>query len=303
VVITVPPLTPGDSPTPDADATPPALRVSYRRPGEKKERTATLTPERFRPESVLGARRRDDNTWAYLLDERQKLAVVRLTSLSRGTAEDLRSVLEGLKETKVRGLVLDLRWCPGGYLTEAVDSAELFLGNGVIATERSRGKEDTVHRSTDAGKFRDFPVVVLVNGETSGGAELIAAALQDHERAVVIGQRTRGKGSVQVPLPMGVEGVALKLTRGCFIRPSGKNLHRFPDSADSDDWGVLPDEDFRVSPQLSKRFEQWHLLQALRPAASRERLPFDDPTADTQRRAAVALLRNLVDVNAFAKRR
>src|SRR5262249_39694341 len=164
----------------------------------------------------------------------------------------LRNVLEGLRDQKLRGLVLDLRWCPGGYLNESIEVADLFLGNGVIATERSRGREDTVYRSAADGKFRDFALVVLVNGDTLGGAELIAAALQDHKRGVVLGQRTRGKGSVQVPLPVGVEGVGLKLTRGAFIRPSGKNLHRFPDSAPTDDWGVIPDEDFRLSPELGR---------------------------------------------------
>src|SRR5262249_58851975 len=130
-------------------------------------------------------------------------------------------VLAGLAERKVRGLILDLRWCPGGYLNEAVEVADLFLGAGVVATVKSRGREDTVYRSTDGGKFRDCPVVVLVNGETSGGAELIAAALQDHKRACVVGQRTLGKASVQTPLAVGVEGTGFKLTSGTFVRPAG----------------------------------------------------------------------------------
>jgi carboxyl-terminal processing protease len=302
VLFTPPALTPGDNNGEPAEQTPPLLRITYRRRGEAKERTATLVPERFRPECVLGVRRKDNNTWSYLLDEKEKLAVIRLTSLSRDCDEDLRTVLEGLRQQKVRGLVLDLRWCPGGYLNESVKVAELFLGDGIITTERSRGKQDTVYRSSAEGsKFRDFAVVVLVNSETSGGAELIAAALQDHGRAVVIGQRTRGKGSVQMPLATGVTGVALKLTRGSFIRPSGKNLHRFPDSGADDPWGVIPDEDCRVSPELSKRLKEWHLLHALRPGTSRERLALDDPTADTQRRAAIELLRKRLERKARAK--
>jgi carboxyl-terminal processing protease len=300
VVHVPPPLTPGENPT-RAEQAPASLRVTYRRPGETTSRTATLMPERFRPECVLGFHRRDDNTWSYLLDKRDRLAVVRLTSLTRGSADDLRTVLEELRELKVRGLVLDLRWCPGGYLNESIEVADLFLGDAVIATERSRGQPDKVNRSTEAGKFRDFELVVLVNGETVGGAELIAAAIQDHHRGVVVGQRTRGKGSIQVPLPVGVPGVALKLTRGLFIRPSGKNLNRFPDSGPGDDWGVLPDEDCRLSPELSKRLGQWHLLHALRPATSCERLALDDPSADTQRRAAVELLRKRLQRKARAK--
>jgi C-terminal processing protease CtpA/Prc len=296
VVFTAPPVTPSESAAGQADQAPQTLRITYHRPGEKVDRVASLAPERFRPESVLGVRRRDDNSWKYLLDRREKLAVIRLTSLSLGTSDDLRNVLEILREQKMRGLVLDLRWCPGGYLKEALDTAELFLGNGIIATERSRGEKDVPHRSTDAGKFLDFPLVVLVNGDTAGGAELIAAAIQDHKHGAVIGQRTLGKGSVQVILRSGVEGVGLKLTKGAFIRPSGKNLHRFPDSGPGDDWGVLPDEDFRLSSDLGKRLEQWHLLHALRPAASSERLPLDDPTADSQRGAAIELLRKMCGI-------
>jgi carboxyl-terminal processing protease len=187
--------------------------------------------------------------------------------------------------------VLDLRWCPGGYLNEAVEVADLFLGNGTIATIKNRGREDTVYRGSDENQFRKLSLVVLVNGETSGGAELIAAALQDHGRGKVVGQRTLGKASVQTPLAVGIEGFGFKLTSGTFVRPSGKNLHRFPDSAGDADWGVVPDEDARLSPDLGKRLKQWWVVQGLRPARASDRLPLDDPRADPQQIAALVLLR------------
>jgi C-terminal processing protease CtpA/Prc len=288
----VPPPPPGAAgEEPPKDVEPPrAFRIGYRRPGEKDDRQATLLRERFRAETVLGVRRQDNNTWSWWLDEKAKIAFVRLISLSRGSADDLRNVLASMKEQKAAGILLDLRWCPGGYLNEAVDVADLFLGNATIATVKSRNREDTVYRSTEQNKFCDFPVVVLVNGDTSGGAELIAAALQDHRRAVVAGQRTRGKASVQTPLPIGIDGMGIKLTTGTFHRPSGKNLHRFPDSKDSDDWGVRPDEDCRLSADLGKRLSLWWRLYSLRPAGSRERLALDDPRADPQRLAALEVL-------------
>jgi carboxyl-terminal processing protease len=174
-----------------------------------------------------------------------------------------------------------------------VEVARLFLDEGTVATVRSRGQADLVYRAGSAGKYRDFPLVVLVNGDTSGGAELIVAALQDHHRVRVAGQRTLGKGSVQTPMHLlGVAGVGLKLTSGTFLRPSGKNLHRFTDSTRADDWGVRPDAglEFRVSPDLSRQLRQWWLLQTLRPASSIERLPLDDPRADPQRVAALEAL-------------
>jgi carboxyl-terminal processing protease len=284
-----------------------ALLATYRRPGEAGSRQGVLLRERYRPETVLGTARRQDNRWRWWLDEKKKIAHVRLITLGRGSADELRGVLAGLKAQGMRGLLLDLRWCPGGYLNEAVEVADLFLGTCTVATVKSRNREDTVYRSTDVNKLRDFPLVVLVNGDTSGGAELIAAALQDHKRAVVAGQRTLGKASVQTPLHLGMEGVGLKLTSGTFLRPSGKNLHRFPESTPGDDWGVRPDPgaEFRMSVELGRRLRDCWQWQSLRPGSSRERLPLDDPRADPQREAARAVLEKMLEhkAQAWEKRR
>src|SRR5262249_36382320 len=159
--------------------------------------------------------------WDYFADDKSRLGHVRIGALGKGTADELRLALLDLQRRKMRGLVLDLRWCPGGFLTEAVQVAELFLGEGTIATVKMRDRPDDVYRSPDGGKFRQFPIVVLINGDTVGGAELIAAALQDHRRAIVVGQRTRGKASVQTPIVV-APGLDFKVTSGTFVRPSGK---------------------------------------------------------------------------------
>ena len=144
-------------------------------------------------------------------------------------------------------------------------------------------------------------VIVLVNGETSGGAELIAAVLQDNHRARVMGQRTRGKASVQellnlmdsstLLLSFRIEG-QLKISNGLIYRPSGKNLNRFPDSRREDTWGVLPDPglEYHVSPQLGKQLQTWWSWQDLRPGNSNESLPLDNPEADPQRQFALRIL-------------
>jgi carboxyl-terminal processing protease len=284
------------------------IEVTLRRPGRKEPLTVSLERKRYSPETVLGVLRDDDHSWYYFADPERRIAHVRIASLSRGTASELRSVLEKLQEQKLGGLILDLRWCPGGFLDEATKTAELFLGECTIATVKGRESDElflekVVYRAANQKPFADFPMLVLVNGETSGGAELIAAALQDHGRAVVAGQRTLGKGSVQTPIPIGVEGSFLKLTTGTLIRPSGKNLHRFPDSKPSDDWGVLPNRglEFRVTPDLSRAVRQEWLLQSLRPGSSVERLPMDDPTADSQRFEALEALRAKMEKKVRAK--
>jgi carboxyl-terminal processing protease len=135
-----------------------------------------------------------------------------------------------------------------------------------VATVKARGDKEVPHTSTKDNKFLDTPVVVLVNGETSGGAELMAAALQDHGRAKVAGQRTVGKGSIQTMVGLSVADAGLKLTTSTFVRASGKNLHRSPGSSPRDDWGVRPDLDLRTSPELAKQLKEWWVLQTLRPA-------------------------------------
>jgi carboxyl-terminal processing protease len=269
-------------------ARPEPIQLTFRRRGAKEEHRVTLSWTHFRPESVFGVARRDDNSWNYWLDADRKIAHLRLGALVDATPDELSEILTQLCQEGLRGLVLDLRWCPGGSLKGSVKSAELFLGEGSIATINYRGTPEEVFRSVNEDKLTGFPIVVLINGDSIGGAELIAAALQDHHRAVLVGQRTHGKGNVQKLQSFGTIG--LKVTSGTIARPSGKALHRFPDSKPSDDWGVHPDRVFRISPDLGRTLKTWWEQQTLRPGSSTERLPLDDPLADPQRNAALEVL-------------
>jgi carboxyl-terminal processing protease len=272
-----------------AFALPQPLTLTYRRPNVRGKRRVTLEWRRFRPESVFGVSRRDDNTWNYWLDAERKIAQVRLGSLVLSTPDELADILAALRRDGLRGLILDLRWCPGGALTGSTKTAELFLGEGTIATVRYRNRPEEVFRSTNEDKYNDFPMVVLINSESTGGAELIAAALQDHHRAVLVGQRTHGKGNVQAQRP---GTVSLKVTSGTLVRPCGNPLHRFPDSKPDDPWGVHPDpgHEFRISADASRALRKWWDELTMRPGSSTKRLPLDDPLADPQRNAALEAL-------------
>jgi carboxyl-terminal processing protease len=269
----------------------PTVDVTVQREGVKKDRKVTLERGEFQAESVYGVMRRDDNSWDYWLDRKRKIAQVRIGPIGSNTDDELRDALRKLKADGVRGLLLDLRWCPGGLLEPSLLIAEMFLGECTVATVKGRG-DKAKELTTEHGKILDVPMVVLVNGETSGGGELIAAALQDHKRAGIAGQRTRGKANIQNLLPLPSNGAGLRLTTAAFIRPSGKNLHRFPDSKPKDDWGVRPDPklESRISPMLSQRLRDWWQQQTLRPGSDRTILPLDDPIADPQRNDAVAQL-------------
>jgi carboxyl-terminal processing protease len=275
----------------------PRARLTFLRAGDADQREVTVERCRFRTETVLGVWRRDDNSWDYWIDRDRKIAQVRLARLKQESADELRETLTRLREDGLRGLLLDLRACPGGLLNESVRSAGLFLPNGRIMSAKGRGADSIVQEdNAEPGRFRDLPMIVLIGPETSGGAELIAAALQDRARCPVAGQRTRGKASIQTMRPLPAHGASIMLTSAIFLRPNGKNLNRFPDSKPNDDWGVRPDDglELRISSGLYRQLREWWEAQTLRPGGSRERLPLDDPDADPQRQLALQALRDRI---------
>jgi carboxyl-terminal processing protease len=254
---------------------------------------------------VFGARRRADGTWDYMLDPKERIGYARVGGIRTGqTHYEFRDAMRSLRAAGVRGLVLDLRWCPGGYLNEATSIARLFLPESLprglpVARQRKRHGADVMEMDVEFEAldvpYADLPVVALINGETSGGGELIAAALQDHGRAAVAGQRTIGKGSIQEPMRQLRSNIPFRLTTGTFLRPTGKNLQRFPDSTPADDWGVRPDEgrDLPLTADAGARLKEWWTVFTLRPAGDTEALPLDDPENDPQRSAAVQMIREM----------
>ena len=149
----------------------------------------------------------------------------------------------------MRGLILDLRFNPGGLLNSAIEVSNLFISSGRIVSTKGRNTPERVWDAHKNGAFEGFPMVVLVNRYSASASEIVSACLQDHKRAVIMGERTWGKGSVQNVIELEDGRSALKLTTAAYCRPSGKNIHRFPDSKESDQWGVMPDPgyDLRLS--------------------------------------------------------
>jgi len=197
-------------------------------------------------ESVLGDRRGEDGIWDFSLEEDPRITYVYMTAFGEHTADEL---TETLKDRKVEALILDLRDNAGGLLPAAVDTCDLFVDDGVIVSTRERGgtmRRPPAKATSKTIIDRDVPMVVLTNGFSASASEILAACLQDHGRAKIIGQRTWGKGTVQNVIEVEGGRAALKLTTANYWRPSGKNIHRGKDARDEDDWGVRPDEGFEV---------------------------------------------------------
>lgn len=208
--------------------------------------TLTLTREIVRVETVLGDERKSDDTWNFLYDKDQKIGYVRVTAFGRHTTEELQKALDELHQQKIKGLILDLRFNPGGLLSAAIEVSDLFITDGRIVSTEGRNAPKRVWNSHQKGTFDGIPMAVLVNHYSASASEIVSACLQDHQRAVVIGERTWGKGSVQNIIELEGGKSALKLTTAGYLRPSGKNIHRFDGVKEEDDWGVRPNDGYEV---------------------------------------------------------
>jgi carboxyl-terminal processing protease len=156
-----------------------------------------------------------------------KIGYIRLVQFGERTSDELQKALRRLKEQGMQGLVLDLRWNPGGLLEQAVDVCEKFLPRGqlVVTTEgRSNGQSSRRLASGRGDELQNLPMVVLVNLGSASASEIVAGCLQDYKRAVILGEKTFGKGSVQTILPLN-DGSALRLTTAKYYTPSHKVIH------------------------------------------------------------------------------
>ncbi len=197
--------------------------------------------------SVLGDVRNPDGTWQFTLEEDAEIGFIRLSTFGEKTASELQDTISSM-EDRIKGLIIDLRGNGGGLLNTAVEICDLFIDEGKIVSIRGRDPADQrdYEASPDNTLFPDLPMVVLVDGFSASASEITAACLQDNGRAIVVGTRSWGKGTVQNVVPFEGGRSALKLTVATYWRPSGNNIHRHVDATDEDGWGVSPNEGYAV---------------------------------------------------------
>jgi carboxyl-terminal processing protease len=240
--------------------------------------------------TVQGDGYKADETWNFMLDAEKRIAYVRITGFSKHTGSEMKRAMQELKAQDLKGLILDLRFNPGGLFNVAVEVADLFLEEGRIVSTKGRNTEERVSFARKAGTYSGFPMAVLVNRYSASASEIVSAALQDHKRAVVVGERTFGKGSVQNVIDLEGGKSAIKLTTQSYHRPNGKNIHRFPDSKETDDWGVVPDEGYQV-PFSNAEMLQYEEYRRLRDVLNKDGPPKSD-FVDRQLAKALEYLSN-----------
>lgn len=219
-------------------------------------------------------------------DDDWKLGYVRLVQFGRRSAAEFVEALNTLEEQGVRGLVFDLRNNPGGVLPIAVDIAGQFIEDGKMVVS-TRGRDQDIVTSAYAdngGNTRDYPIVVLINEYSASASEIVAGALQDYGRAIIVGQTSVGKGTVQSIYQLGDE-VGLRMTTAKYYLPSGRTIHQS---------GVKPDVAVDISEaERLKLFTQRNHLRYLDDVAFEKRFGFQ-PIQDAQLEAAYSLLRGIL---------
>ena len=177
------------------------------------------------------------------------IGYIQLYGFAKGAGRELRDEVANLKEQGAEGIVLDLRDNGGGLVTEAISVASVFIEDGDIVTYKEAGAEDQTFEA-EGDAYEDIPVVVLVNGGTASASEIVANALQDHERAELVGTTTFGKGSVQGILQL-PDDSAVKLTTGIYLSPDGEDINGS---------GIEPDVEVDAR-RLVQRREAFSLVQ------------------------------------------
>ena len=212
--------------------------------------TMTIVREVIVVDSVLGDTRRPDGSWDYHLAENPRIGLLRIATFGKHTVEELTRALSSTDKsgTPVQGLIVDLRGNAGGLFDSAVEVCDLFLDEGLIVSTKGRdGRIQSSYRATASTTVpRNVPIAILVNKYSASASEIVAACLQDHNRAVVVGSRSWGKGTVQNVFKLEGGRSALKLTTAGYSRPSGKNIHRHKDATEKEDWGVRPNPGMEV---------------------------------------------------------
>jgi carboxyl-terminal processing protease len=176
--------------------------------------------------------------YAFMLGE--GVGYVDLTVFSQTSTDEVRGAVEHLRQQGMRSLVLDLRGNPGGLLDQGVGVADLFLpaGRTIVQTRARDPRDSESFTAQDADRFAGLPVAVLVDGYTASAAEIVSGALQDHDRALVVGEPTYGKGSVQTLFPL-TGGSYLKLTTAKWYTPAGRSIQKdHPKGEDADAAGA-----------------------------------------------------------------
>jgi carboxyl-terminal processing protease len=218
-------------------------------------KTVDVRREKIKVESVEGYVRKGGAKWDYYIDHANKIAYLRITSFSGYTVKELHAAIDSMGND-VDGIIVDLRANPGGLLQAAIGVCDEFLKEGTIVSthpDRDTGNGPTLATAKDDGNEFTKPLVVLVNQYSASASEIVSGALKDDKRAILVGERTFGKGSVQQIFGLDDNTAIIKLTTAHYYLPSGRCIHR---EENSTEWGVDPDVTVEMTPEQMRAAQE-----------------------------------------------
>jgi carboxyl-terminal processing protease len=222
-----------------------AVTLTIRHKSADKSENIAITRAKIVVPTVRGRQRTDAGKWLYFIDEKYKIGLIRITNFAETTNEQVEAAITELEKAGMRGLILDLRYNTGGYLQSAVDICDKFIDEGPIVSTRPRFGKYTSEVATKKKLHRDYPLVILINGGSASASEIVAGALQDpmYKRALLVGTRSYGKGSVQTIFGFSGDKAQLKYTMAYYHLPSGQRVesHYDAEKAGTKNWGIAPD--------------------------------------------------------------
>ncbi len=228
---------------------------------DKEPFDVTVKRKQIDIESIKGFIHRDAGGWDYWIDKQSGIGYIRMSQFLRQTAEDMDKAVAQMKaEGELKAIVLDLRFNPGGLLSTAIGVVDRFVDDGrIVSTVNADGVITSSHSANPRNTYdANLDLVVLINQGSASASEIVSGALQDYERAIVLGETSYGKGSVQDIFPIGKGDALFKCTTQYYQLPKGKIIHR---KDDSKEWGIHPDLEVKMT---NKEVANW--LEARRNA-------------------------------------
>jgi carboxyl-terminal processing protease len=277
--------------------------VTIVRKGENKPLIFEITRDIIKVDSVYSR-----------IIENENILYIRVTNFDKNVAEKTEEAFK--KHKDIKGIILDIRNNPGGLLGQAVDLTDLFVDEGIIVSQKGRNQDDNQEYRAKKGVISDASMVVLVNGGSASASEIVSGSLQDHKRAIIVGEKTFGKGSVQAILPV-TDSEALRLTIARYYLPSGRTIQATGVTPDILIYtGTVPhnENEFSVKEVDLKKHLESELTKVngnqitkvktedantTKPTAKKENISQEDLFRDLQLKSAVDIIKVL---NITAKR-
>lgn len=258
------------------------VQLTVQHVGEPEPEVLTMTRGWVNLVTVRGFRRDGRGRWGYMIDADRRIGYIRVSSFLHTTIRDFNIVLDKLAARDAAGLIIDLRFDPGGLMHQALAMVDRFVDRGVILSTVTRRQAVQEFEATSSYTEVDLALVVLINGASASSSEIVAGSLQDHRRATIIGERSFGKGSVQQLIYLRENQGAVKLTTAYYRLPGGRIIHRTKKNQRENGWGVIPD----IVVPLNE--EEVATIQASRMALDRANIATDRGPASSRKATLVS---------------